>query len=62
MNYANLLDIFTLKQLEEYRGQDAKDIQRELIEPNMEKINEVTGQENDATFWAYLVQYYYLKN
>lgn len=28
---------------------------REITEPALEHINKVTGQENDARYWAYLL-------
>jgi len=35
----------------------AKDICRELIEPNLASINSKLGQENDAMYLAYATEY-----
>ena len=32
-------------------------LQREVIEPNMAEINRKLGQENDASYLAYAVEY-----
>lgn len=32
-------------------------IQREIIEPNLARINRALGQENDARYLAYAVEY-----
>lgn len=33
------------------------EIRRRIIEPNMERINKALGQENDATYLAYAIQF-----
>ena len=35
----------------------AKDICREIIEPNLSEINRKIGQENDAMYLSYMVEY-----
>lgn len=30
---------------------------REVIEPALPRINQVTGQENDARYWAYALEH-----
>jgi len=35
----------------------AKDICREIIEPNIKTINDLLGQENDAMYLAYATEY-----
>lgn len=35
--------------------QVAKKISEEIIEPNIDKINEITGQENDPKYIAYAI-------
>lgn len=35
----------------------AKDIFKEIIEPNISEINKKIGQENDAMYLSYMVEY-----
>lgn len=35
----------------------ARQVATELIEPNIERINRKTGQQNDPLYLAYLVEY-----
>lgn len=60
-----LADIFTPSEIERaremYRQESDESfnvrVVRELIEPNMARINAATGQENDARFVGYAVEY-----
>jgi hypothetical protein len=36
---------------------DRKRVQAEIIEPNMERINTALGQENDAAYLSFMVEY-----
>lgn len=38
-------------------GRFAAEVSKQLIEPNMERINRRLGQENDPMFLAYAVEY-----
>ena len=50
--------IAVARRLYEIHGLDAKaQIQQYVIEPNMRAINEKLGQENDASYLAYVVVY-----
>lgn len=42
---------------EDFQGKSAQEIETKLIIPNLEAINKLTGQENNATYLAYLVQH-----
>ena len=62
-NEVDLRDIFTPETIEKARPfkDDAKKLQSEIIEPMMDHINKVTGQENDPGYWSYALQYYFMQ-
>ena len=51
----NLRDLFTRNQIIKARKlfPDTTKIQKEVVEPQLEHINRVTGQENDARYFSY---------
>ena len=51
-------DFFTHKEITLSRGMSIDEIQVQLVLPNMEKINSLTGQHNDSRYFAYLLQHY----
>ena len=54
----SLGEVFTEKMVEEAsKCKDVTEIQKRVIEPNMARINRVTGQENDPRYWAYAMQF-----
>lgn len=55
-------DMFTDAEITKMRklfkeGKRAKDIAAEVIEPVLKRVNESTGQDNDALFLAYAIEY-----
>ena len=38
-------------------GQFAKEVEKQIIAPNMDRINKRLGQENDSRYLAYAVEY-----
>lgn len=44
-------------QMENFQGKSAEEIETKLIRPNLEEINKLTGQENNARYLAYMVQF-----
>lgn len=68
MKYVKIGDIFTDQELEAARKlyQQVSDAgthdfaarcAKEIIEPILPRINEKTGQENDAKYFAYMLEY-----
>lgn len=54
----SLSSFLTQEEIEKaVRLQDAASIKRYIIEPNIKRINEALGQENDATYLSYAVEY-----
>lgn len=52
------LEVFTEAMFSEAKKcQGTTEIQTRVIEPNMEHINKVTGQENDPRYWAYAMEF-----
>ena len=39
------------------RKNDHKFLKEEIVEPVIARINRVTGQDNDPTYWAYALEY-----
>jgi hypothetical protein len=50
-----LLNFMSLEQIKKARDLSANEIASRYIEPNIKKIDELTGQENNILFWAYAV-------
>lgn len=48
-----LLTFMSLEEIKKARDLSATEIASRYIEPNIEKINQLTGMENDILFWAY---------
>lgn len=38
-------------------GEFHERIVKEIVEPALPRINQVTGQENDARYWGYALEY-----
>lgn len=58
MKEVTLGDILTEKELKRaMKLRKAKDICKEIIEPKLPEINKKLGQENDAMYLAYFVEY-----
>lgn len=58
MKYVTLPDFLTEAQIAQVlKLKNAKAIREQVIEPNMEEINRKLGQENDATYLAYVCEY-----
>ena len=38
-------------------GEFNKRVVAQIVEPALPRINEVTGQENDARYWGYALEY-----
>ena len=71
MKHCTVGDILTDEEIErakelyrQYRGtgQFASKVCAELIQPNMARINKNLGQENDAKYLAYAVEYFFLES
>ncbi len=59
-NHLNMVKaVFTPEQLDKAtKLKKAKPICSEIVEPHMQEINKITGQENVAMFWAYALEHY----
>jgi hypothetical protein len=66
MTHASITDFLTPEEIERAQAlwQELKDtgrfaatVARDIIEPNMARINAALGQENDARYLAYAVEY-----
>lgn len=58
MKQATIQDFLTDSEIElAVKLRKAKDICREIIEPNIDRINKALGQENNSMYLAYMVEY-----
>lgn len=58
MKKVTLLDFLTPAEIEEARKlKSASEIKRKIIDPNLRRINAALGQQNDAMYLAYMVEY-----
>jgi hypothetical protein len=58
MKKVTLLDFLTPAEIEEARKlKSASEIKRRIIDPNLRRINAALGQQNDAMYLAYMVEY-----
>lgn len=59
MKTVKLGDLFTEEELHEAEaiGSDHARLRDEIVAPAIERINGVTGQENDADYLAYALEY-----
>jgi hypothetical protein len=54
----NVLEIFTRQMIEDAKKcKNAQEILHKVISPNMKRIDEKTGQENNALYWAYVMEH-----
>lgn len=58
MKKLSVLDFLTEKEFEQcIRMNNKDDIEKNIIKPNLTRINEKLGQENDSNYLAYAVMY-----
>lgn len=60
MRRVRLGDLFTSKEFGlaiRYKD-DVKSIEEKVVKSALPRINKVTKQENDPTYWAYVLQHY----
>ena len=54
----NLADIFNYKELVLAAAcRTPKEICTNIVEPVIDRVNQITGQENNPMFWAYILEH-----
>jgi hypothetical protein len=58
MKKITLLDFLTHEEIEHARKlKNAREIKRKIVDPNLRRINAALGQQNDAMYLSYMIEY-----